>query len=187
MKNKISFNNLKLKPDLSTTEFNFEGKEIQVLNYLDINNKYDLIMITLQKSEENGIYNPLKLEMYFHLHLIYLYTNITFTEKQKEDESKIYDILKSNGFIYQFLNTIKDEEYNFLFEMLNETKNELMKYKNTAGSVIQSIIQDLPKNAQIASEIVESFDKEKYQEVINFARAANGNRSIELNNQEEVK
>lgn len=179
MKNKISYASLKIKPDLSTKIFNFEGKEIEIYNYLDINNKYDLIMITLQKAEEDGIYNPLKLEMYFHLHLIYLYTNLSFTDKQKEDESKIYDSLKSSGFIYQFLNELNDDEYNFLFEMLEETKNELMSYKNTTGSIIKNIIQDLPKNAQIASEIIDSFDKEKYQEVINFAKTANGNRDIE--------
>lgn len=49
-------------------------------------------MITLQQAEENGVYNPMLLEQRFNLNLVYMYTNITFTEKQKEDESKFMTV-----------------------------------------------------------------------------------------------
>lgn len=175
---KVSYANLKLKVDNSVNTFNFRGNEIEVLNYLPIDDKYDLVMITLQKAEENGIYNPLKLEMYFHLHLIYMYTNLSFTEKQKEDEAKIYDALKSNGFIDQFLNTINEDEYQFIFDMLNELVEKVLNYRNTAAAVLQSLIQDLPANAQAVADIVDSFDKEKFEEVVRFAESANGGRPI---------
>ena len=35
----------------------------------------------------------------------------------------------------------------------------MLTYRNTAGAVLQSVINDLPRNAQAAAEIVESFDK----------------------------
>lgn len=175
---KVSYTNLKLKVDKSVNTFDFQGQSIEVRKYLEISDKYDLVMITLQKAEENGIYNPLKLDIYFHLHLIYMYTNLSFTDKQKEDELKLYDCLKSSGFIYQFMNTLDDEEYNYLFEMMQDTVNDYMNYKNTAGAVLQSIIQDLPRNAQVAADIVDSFDKNKFQEVIKFTEAANGGRPI---------
>ncbi len=176
--NKIPYTTLKLKIDDSVNTFEFEGKTIEVLKYLKIEDKYDLIMITLQKAEENGVYNPIKLDIYFHLHLIYMYTNLSFTDKQRENELKLYDCLKSYGFMNQFLATIEEEEYNYLFEMMQETVNTYMNYRNTAGAVLQSIIQDLPKNAQAAADIVNSFDKEKYKSVIDFAQAANGGRPI---------
>ena len=116
--------------------------------------------------------------MYFHLHLIYMYTNLSFTDKQKENEAKIYDTLKSNGFIDNFLETINEDEYDFLFTMINDVMEYEMKYKNSAAAVIQSLIQDLPANAQAAAEIVNSFDPKQYQAVIDFATAANGGRPI---------
>lgn len=79
--NKIAYSTLKLKTDDSVNTFEFQGKTIEVLKYLKIEDKYDLVMITLQKAEENGIYNQLKLDMFFHLHLVYMYTNLSFTDK----------------------------------------------------------------------------------------------------------
>lgn len=178
---KVSYANLKLKTDNSVSKFNFNGADIEVLNYLPIEDKYDLIMITLQKIEEDGIYNPLLLDMYFHLHLVYLYTNLSFTDKQKENEFKIYDTLKSNGFFDAFFCVLPESEYNELFNYINEIMEMSLVYKNTAGAVLQSVIQDLPKNAQAAADIVNSFDKSKYQAVVDFATAANGGRNINTN------
>lgn len=175
---KISYANMKLKTDTSVNTFDFEGNKIEVLKYLPIEDKYDLIMITLQKAEENGVYNPLKLDIYFHLHLVYMYTNLSFTDRQRENELKLYDCLASNGFISQFMNTIEDEEYNYLFQMMQDTVNDYMNYRTTAGAVIQSLINDLPKNAEAAAKIVDSFNPEKYEQVIQFAEAANGGRPL---------
>ena len=175
---KVSYANLKLKTKDEIKTFNFNNTEIEVKQYLPIEDKYDLVMITLQKAEENGIYNALKLDMYFHLHLVYMYTNLSFTEKQKENEMKIYDTLESNGFIDKMIEIIPEEEYNALFTFMDEIMLNTLNYTNTAGAVIQSIINDLPKNAKIAKDIVDSFDKEKYHQVIEFAKAANGNRPI---------
>lgn len=178
---KISYANLKLKPISTTSSFEFGGQEIEVLNYLPIEDKYDLVMITLQKAEEDGIYNPLLLDLYFHLHLVYMYTNLSFTEKQKENEPKIYDTLVSNGFFDKLLNVFNENEYDELMGYIHELMDMNLTYKNTAGAILQSIIQDLPRNAKAAAEIVESFDKSKYQAVIDFATAANGGRNINTN------
>lgn len=155
--------------------------EVNVKKYLPISDKIDLIQIALQKAEEDGIYNEMKLDMYFHLNIIYLYTDIEFTDEDKEDEMALYDILESNDIIDEILGALEDDEYNILKEYLIEMKNESLQYKNTAAAVLTRIIQDLPKNAAAAKEIVDSFDQSKYQEVINFATAANGGRNINTN------
>ena len=67
---KVSYANLKLKTKAEVSTFEFEGQTIEVLNYLPIDEKYDLIMITLQQAEEDGIYNSLKLDFHFHLNLM---------------------------------------------------------------------------------------------------------------------
>ena len=181
MANKVSYANLKLKPISTTSSFEFGGQEIEVLNYLPIEDKYDLVMITLQKAEQDGVYNPLLLDLYFHLHLVYMYTNLSFTDKQKENEPKIYDTLTSNGFFDKFFEVLDEEEYSELMNYIEELQNMTLHYRNTAGAVLQSIIQDLPKNAQAAADIVKNFDPKQYQAVIDFATAANGGRNIETN------
>ena len=175
----ISYANMKLKPVTTTHKFEWNGNEIEVLDYLPIEDKYDLIMITLQKSLEDGYYNPIKIDEFFHLHLIYMYTNINFTEKQKEDEHKLYDSLKSNGLIDAFIEQMNEFDYSELFNMLDETKRELIEYKRSTSALIQSLISDLPKQAEAMKNIMDNFDPNKYKEVLNFAKAANGGREIQ--------
>jgi hypothetical protein len=135
-------------------------------------------MITLQNALEEGIYNPLRLDMYFHLFLVYMYTNINFTEKQRENELKLYDALKSNGILDEVLANIPEQEYATLFEFLNEMVTVKTEYGKSVVSLVQSLIHDLPTQAQAAKEILDNFDKNKFEEVINFAKAANGGRDI---------
>ena len=175
---KISYANMKLKVNNDIETFNFKGNDIEVLQYLPIDDKYSLINITLQKSLEDGIYNPLKLDVFFHLHLVYMYTNISFTEKQKEDEFRLFDVLKSNGFIDAIVAKIPQEEYEYLLHLTEELIEIINKYKNTAVGLINKMIDDLPANAQAAMDIVEQFDPDKFQAVRDFAKAANGGREI---------
>lgn len=175
---KISYSNLKLKTKTDIKTFDYEGNTIEVLQYLPFEDKYSLIMIALQNAQEEGIYNPLKLDLYFHLFLVYMYTNINFTEKQRENELKLYDALKSNGILDEVLANIPEQEYTTLFEFLNEMVTVKTEYGKSVVSLVQSLIHDLPTQAQAAKEILENFDKNKFEEVINFAKAANGGRDI---------
>lgn len=178
---KVSYANMKLKTNTSTKTFEFGGQKVEVLQYLPAQDKYDLLMITLQKSLEDNIYNEFKLNLYFELHLVYMYTNISFTEKQREDEFKLYDTLKSNGFYEKFFQVINEDEYNELFEQLNAIKNASFKNKRSVAGLIGEFINDLPANAEAAAKIVESFDPEQYKAVVDFARYANGGRDINTN------
>lgn len=175
----ISYANMKLKPVTTTHKFEWNGNEIEVLDYLPIEDKYDLIMVTLQKSFEDGYYNPIKVDEFFHLHLIYMYTNINFTDKQREDEHKLYDSLKSNGLIDAFIEQMNEFDYSELFNMLDDTKRELTEYKRSTSALIQSLVSDLPRQADAMKNIMDNFDPNKYQEVMNFAKAANGGREIQ--------
>ena len=72
---KVSYANLKLKVDQRTETFDFGGQSIEVKQYLPIEDKYDLIMIALQKAEEDGVYNPVKVQLYFELYMVYMYNS----------------------------------------------------------------------------------------------------------------
>jgi len=180
---KVSYANMKLKLNTDVNTFDFKGQKIEVLKYLPAQEKYDLLMITLQESLENGAYNEFKLNLYFELNLVYMYTNISFTEKQREDELKLYDNLKSNGFFDLFYQAIEEQEYNELLTQLNTLKEDTMSYRKSVASIIHDLVNNLPKNAEAAAKIVESFDPNKYKAVVDFARYANGNRDIKTNEQ----
>ena len=176
----VSYANLKLKVQDEIKTFNFHEQNIEVKQYLPINDKYDLVMITLQKALEGNIYNELKLDMYFQLHLVYMYSNLSFTEKQKEDESKLYDILMTNGFFDKFLfeKVFNQDEYNTLLGYIEMQKEDELHYNTTAAAIIKTIVRDLPAQAEAVKDIVDNFDPDKYEAVKQFAEAANGGRPI---------
>lgn len=169
----VSFTNLKLSVNKAVNTFEFNGTKIEVLKYLPIEDKKDLIQVAMQKSYENGLYNDILLDIYFHLNLVYLYTNLNITEKQREDEPKLFDKIESSGLMAAILGAMEESEYEYLRNSLDIAVKNQMKYKNSAAAVLQSIIQDLPANAAAAADIVNGWDPEKFQSVqdmVNLAR-----------------
>ena len=51
----ITFASLKLKTPTDVNTFDFMGKKIEVFKYLPTEQKLDIVAVTMQKSEENGI------------------------------------------------------------------------------------------------------------------------------------
>lgn len=175
---KITFASLKLKKDTSIKTFTLEdGKVVEVLQYLPFTEKRDLIDIVLQKNDENGQYNPLYVDMYFHLFLVYAYTNIAFTDKQKEKEEELYDILYSSGILNTILENIPQEEYNYLLSYLEESLEKKEYYATSFIGGLLKFINDLPKKTTEAGEIVQGFNPEDFKEVFNFVKAINGSEN----------
>lgn len=173
---KVTYSSLKLKTNVETNKI--EGTEIEVLKYLPIEEKYSLINITLQSAKEGVLYNPVKLDAYFHIYLVMMYSNISFTDKQKEEPLKLYDVLKSNGLLDKIILAIDEEEYNDLIKYLNQQEEDIYHYKNTISGTISEIIEQLPARADELGNIINNFDPTKFKEVIEFAKAANGGRPI---------
>ncbi len=167
--------------------------QIKVKKYIPVEDKLDLIQIALQKAQEqDGYYNELKLDIFFCLNIIYLYTDIQFKPEDKENEYQLYDILQTNGIMDLVMqNGMAEEQYHDLLTNLEIIKHRLSSYKNSAAGVIKHIVTDLPKNAAAAKEIVDSFDPQKYKAVTDFATAANGGRNIitnkKVDTEEQVK
>lgn len=175
---KISYSSLKLKTNTEVNTFDFNGNTIEVLKYLPFEDKYDLINITMQEAREGSLYNAIKLDMFFHLNLVFAYTNLSFTEKQKEDLEKIYNILASNGFIDKMVEAIPDDEYNFLYETLENTIADTLNYKTTITGLVQDVIDMLPSKAEEMQKIIDNFDPSQFQAVLDFAKNANLGRDI---------
>lgn len=175
---KVTYASLKLKTNTDVETFDFNGNTIELLQYLPIQDKSDLITMVLENSFEEGIYNPMKLDMYFHLYLIYMYTNLTFTDKQREDELKLYDTLQSNGLIDMVLDRISDSEYNTLTTYLEETLENLIEYQGTAVYLLKGLIENFTSKFNGVQDMIKDIDEGKFTEVINFAKSLNGGREI---------
>lgn len=154
----IDFNK-SINKELKT--FDFNGSEISIVPYLSINDKYDLVMITLQKSLEKGIYNHVKLDMYFDLHLIYMYTNIQVDINDRADEAALYDTFKRSGLLDKVIAQIDEKEIETLYSYIYEMEEIIMKYRNTFGSVFGTLVEQLPQNLDKTKELMSSIDPEK--------------------------
>ena len=169
--------NLKVKDQVET--ISIQGQDIHVFKYLPVRDKNDLVQVALQNSRENGVINEIKLEIYFNIYIVYFYTDLVFSEEEKADPGQLYDELQSNGILTRILGAINQNEYNNLVDYLERMRAAQDTYENSAAGVIKMFIQNLPKNATEAAEILENIDLEKYVQTKNFVEAANGGRPIE--------
>lgn len=175
---KTTYTNLKIKVDTSIATVKHGESEIEVLQYLPAEDKMSLVNLTLQGSYKGGIHDSVALDTLFHVYLIYMYTNITFTDKQKENPFKIYDTFKSTGLLDEILKAIPDTEYNSLLHFLEETMEKQAKFYNSFAGFVQGLLDALPEQAGKAVEMLNNFDMNKYQDVLNFAQSINGDRAI---------
>lgn len=164
----LNYNDIGLQNTITKINkiINFNGKEIQILNYLPIRDKYDLIMITLQKSLDENIYNDIKIKMYFNLHIVYMYTNIVFDIEDKLNEEELYDTLKQSGLLDIILQEMNQEELLELQSMLLKIEVKLSTFKESLLSVILDFMDTLPQKAQDAVELLKQIDPEKMEKII---------------------
>ena len=174
----MEYKSLELKRNLDMEQFSWNGKEIKIKKYLPIEAKYDIVMITIQEAYEDGIYNPIKLDMCFHLNLVFMYSNIEFTPEEQDRLEKLYDEMKSTGFMDEFLKHINPDEYKEMQEYIEEIIKDRIKYNTSMVGTLETLINSLPKNAEAMQNIIDNFDKEKFQNVLSFAKSANGGREI---------
>ena len=151
---KLSFTKLGLKANQEMVEVHHNEQVIEVKQYIPVNNKLELIYNVINMSADgNNFANPLKVEVYFALEIIEAYTNISFTEKQKEDIPKLYDLFVSNGVYDKIVNAIPQDEYFGLRDRLFHTLDMVYKYQNSVMGILENISADYSNLNLDASEI----------------------------------
>ena len=151
---KVPFSKLNLKKIDKVQVVTINGLEIEVKQYLPVAEKLELIANVLNNSaDDNNFANPVKTYVLSHLEIIYAYTNLSFTDKQKEDPAKLYDILETNGIIDSIILAIPPSEYDNLIEDITSTIDAYYKYKNSALGILEAATTDY-KNVDLeASDI----------------------------------
>ncbi|MBO7694653.1 MAG: hypothetical protein J6T10_18710 [Methanobrevibacter sp.] len=177
----MNFNELELKINDKVRTLKFKNKDIKVKQYLPIQDKLNLVQIALQQSLDEGVYNDGLLTAYFHTYVVMFYTDLEFTEEEKQDVLTLFNLMDSENLIGSVIELIPQSEFGDLLEMLNNQQKNNMIFKQSAAYVIGQFIDVLPSQMEKVGEIVNNFDPSKYQAVVDFATAANGGRNIVTN------
>ena len=140
---KIAFTKLGLKKKDEVKTVNINNNVIEVKQYLPINEKLELIGRVLnQAADDNNFSNPIKLEVFTALEIVFTYTNIGFTDKQKEDLIKLYDILESNNIFNLIIAELPEAEYNALIDGVQKCSDAIYTYRNSVLGILDVIGQD---------------------------------------------
>lgn len=140
---KLSFSKLGLKMNNEIINIHFNEQVIEIKQYISVNDKLKLISDIINKTiNEHNFCNPIQVKVFLALGIIEYYTNINFTEKQKEDPVKLFDLLQSNGLMKQILNAIPAEEFDDLNNGVWESIESIYTYNNSAMGIIDGLGKD---------------------------------------------
>ena len=155
---KVPFSKLQAKVDGGVTKlfyYNLAGEEVyyEVKNYLPLEEKLELVSRIINNStDDNGFYNPMRVKFNMALETVYAYTNLSFTEKMKEDSFKLYDILMSTGIFKQIVEVIYDDWIEIKKDVW-DTINTIYSYKNSVMGILDTISTDYSNLNLDATEI----------------------------------
>lgn len=145
---KTSFAKLGLKTNNSIKTFEWPDNDgkltiIEVKQYLPIEEKLEVISNIINNSiDDNDFYNPVRLEIFTTLEIVYAYTNLNITDKMKENPFKLYDIILSSGLYDKILEVMPTEEFDRIDVSAHATIRNLYNYKNSAMGILNAISSD---------------------------------------------
>lgn len=155
---KVSFTKLGLKLDQEIKNINWNEQIVEIKQYLPIEKKLLLIMDVINNSEDNNYANPIKINVFTALKIIEYYTNINFTDKQKADFAKLYDLFKSSGLLFLILENIPKKELEEIEEGIEKSIKSFYSYKTSLLGIMDALTYDYDNT---------TFDMEKIQKMLN--------------------
>lgn len=145
---KVPFSKLQAKVNNEVTKLSYcnsAGEEIhyEVKHYLPFIEKLELVSRIINNSiDDNGFYNPMRVKYNMVLEIIYAYTNLSFTEKMKEDSFKLYDILVSSGIYEDIIHVILEKDWTEIEEGVWSTIDNIYQYRNSAMGILDAVSTD---------------------------------------------
>ena len=141
---KVPFSKLKCKINEDSIPLQIGEETIAVKQYLPIQEKLELIgkVVMAAHEHDENYSNPVKAGVYRDLEVIFAYTNISFTDKQKEDLPKLYDMLYSSGVITEVLKNIPEDEYMEIVFGVRDSIEAIYKYQNSVLGILDTIKTD---------------------------------------------
>lgn len=167
----VTFSSLKLKTNTDVKKITVCDKEIEVKQYLPAEDKNSILEITIQEADRGTVVNTFALDCLFHLYMVFKYTNITFTDKQKEDLFKLYDLLECNGVINAVIEAIPTAEYKELHDALVDIVDKYAVYRNSFKGALEQLQMFVPQQAGEMQNALENIDLTKLNNIVSLAEA----------------
>jgi hypothetical protein len=141
---KIAFSKLNIKKvNNEVKNIQFNDVEIEVKQYLPIQDKLTIIGNAINNAADgNRFVNSAKLDMYTTLEVLYAYTDISFTDKQKEDSAKLYDLVISSGLIDEIYKAIPEQELNVIYTNAMRVAESMYAQMNSVYGIMENIAKD---------------------------------------------
>lgn len=139
---KVSFSKLGLTKNTNVNKIEFNGQNIEIKQYLSINDKAIIASNVLNYTIGNGttrFINPLQVEVYTLLQIIEKYTNINFTDKQREDPAKLYDLIVSSGLWGLIFENINHDDYVAMINYIDKSVEAFYNYYNSVYGILDNI------------------------------------------------
>ena len=168
---KISFSELKtsVNPKVAYLPLNSEDDEknyYEVKKYLPLEKKLELVAnIVNQSVDDNGFYNPMRVEMFIVLECVFAYTNLDFSDEDMENLFELYDRLTQAG-VYLAMLSVIEEELNIITNNVWETIKSLYAYRNSAMGILEHLTADYDNLKLDATEIQKILGDEKNLELL---------------------
>ena len=141
----ITYTKLGIKPvvdEVKTIDWAPEVK-IEVRQYLPLQKKLEVLTNIINAStDSNGFYNSAKIDFNQTLEIIFAYTNIKFTDKQKEDPMKLYDSFYSSGLAEEIFNLIPSSELKWFDKHTRISIDKIYEYRNSVYGILDALKTD---------------------------------------------
>lgn len=166
---KIGLNKVLSKTILVPKTILINNQEIQILQYLNIDDKVALIQRVLSAAaDDTGTFSAVRLKIYLELEIARAYSNINFTEKQWENTSKLYDNLMINNIIATIIDSIPSEEYTVLVKCLYDCADSISKYNTSLAGIMHAISTDQTLTKDNVNELLAKLgDPEQFELIKN--------------------
>jgi hypothetical protein len=158
--------------------------------------KQELYELTLQEAVQiNGVYNPEYLKDLLKLFYLMMCSDIEFENEEKSVVNRSESMNTARHLFALIEEKYHDEDmstkeiddltyfrYVYLREIekpLVELSDIILAKENTAVGFLKTLIADLPKQADALKEILDSFDEEKYKEIMDLYQSIKGGQSLD--------
>ena len=131
-----------------------DGFSYRTAYFEDFDGEYYKFTLSIGHNGEMAtIYNVGKIEIFTTLEIIFAYTNINFTDKQKEDVCKLYDLFMSSDLMDEIFAHIPESELDWISDTVKDTIESIYSYQNSVMGILDSINQDYSNLNLDATEI----------------------------------
>ena len=167
---KVSFSSLKLKVKEDIEEIYIGDKKVEVKTYISTEEFNDMIQAVVEQATTSTIYNDFLGNCILADSIVMTHTNLSFTDAQKSDLLKLFDILKTNGVMNAILDAIGSEEMDRILKAYELVVTEYKKYTYSVKGLTDQILQFAPKSANDIAEQLKDFDVDKYSQIMEMAK-----------------